>query len=121
MREFRVDDYGAPPYPELVLCVTRADAGDERPLVAATVRALRRGYEETINDPERRSRRWSSATRPARPPPAQLDAVSPAFTEGVTRTASCGPTALRAWAAWEARFGITTRPPDVARAFATGF
>ncbi|MEA2255465.1 MAG: putative hydroxymethylpyrimidine transport system substrate-binding protein, partial [Solirubrobacteraceae bacterium] len=51
----------------------------------------------------------------------ELDAVSPAFTEGVTRYGQLEPSELRAWAAWEARFGITKRPPDVARAFAPGF
>jgi hypothetical protein len=47
--------------------------------------------------------------------------VSPAFTEGVTRYGELDPKALAAWARWEARFGITKRPPDVARAFAPGF
>jgi putative hydroxymethylpyrimidine transport system substrate-binding protein len=40
MREFRVDDYGAPPYPELVLCVTRATLEDDAPVIRATIRAL---------------------------------------------------------------------------------
>src|SRR3954452_15708757 len=39
MQEFRVDDYGAPPYPELVLCVTRATLDDKRPVLEATVQA----------------------------------------------------------------------------------
>src|SRR4051794_2727427 len=51
-REFRVDDYGAPPYPELVLCVTRTTLDEKRPVLEATIRALRRGYTETQNDPE---------------------------------------------------------------------
>jgi putative hydroxymethylpyrimidine transport system substrate-binding protein len=42
MRQFKVDDFGAPPYPELVLCVSRETLDDDRALVAATVRALRR-------------------------------------------------------------------------------
>jgi hypothetical protein len=47
--------------------------------------------------------------------------VSPAFTEGARRFGELDPLLLRRWAAWEARFGITRRPPDVARAFAPGF
>jgi putative hydroxymethylpyrimidine transport system substrate-binding protein len=122
IRQFKVDDFGAPPYPELVLCVTRQTLRDERSLVAATVRALRRGYEEAIADPESavealvdRAGVKRAATQ------RELDAVSPAFTEGATRYGALDPGELRAWARWEARFGITKRPPDVARAFAPGF
>src|SRR5689334_16688513 len=43
IRQFKVDDYDAPPYPELVLCVSRQTLDQDRSLVAATVRALRRG------------------------------------------------------------------------------
>src|SRR5439155_6212 len=51
-REFRVDDYGAPPYPELVLTTTRRTIDDEPGLVSSTVRALVRGYEFTRTDPD---------------------------------------------------------------------
>jgi putative hydroxymethylpyrimidine transport system substrate-binding protein len=122
IRQFKVDDFGAPPYPELVLCVTRETLRDQRSLVAGTVRALRRGYDEAIADPESavealvdRAGVKRAATQ------RELDAVSPAFTEGATKYGELDPGELRAWARWEARFGITKRPPDVARAFAPGF
>jgi putative hydroxymethylpyrimidine transport system substrate-binding protein len=122
MHQFKVDDYGAPAYPELVLCVSRQTLDEDRSLVAATVRALRRGYEETINDPESAVEALVDRAHVDRAATArELDAVSPAFTEGVTRYGQLDPTALAAWARWEARFGITQRPPDVARAFAPGF
>ena len=94
MHQFKVDDFGAPPYPELVLCVSRQTLRDDRTLVAATVRALRRGYEETIDDPEsavealvERAGVQRDATR------RELDAVSPAFTEGATRYGAFDPAA----------------------------
>jgi ABC-type nitrate/sulfonate/bicarbonate transport system substrate-binding protein len=122
IRDFKVDDYGAPPYPELVLCVTRQTLRDDRSLVADTVSALRRGYEEAIADPESATEALVDAAHVDRATTErELDAVSPAFTEGVTRYGQLDPSELRAWAAWEARFGITKRPPDVARAFAPGF
>jgi ABC-type nitrate/sulfonate/bicarbonate transport system substrate-binding protein len=122
IRQFKVDDYGAPPYPELVLCVSRETLQDDRSLVAATVRALRRGYEETINDPESAVSALVDAAHVDRDETArELDAVSPAFTEGAAQYGELDPAALRAWARWEARFGITKRPPDVAQAFAPGF
>jgi putative hydroxymethylpyrimidine transport system substrate-binding protein len=122
IRQFKVDDYGAPPYPELVLCVSRETLRDDRGLVAATVRALRRGYEEAINDPESAVSALVDAAHVDRNETArELDAVSPAFTEGANQYGELDPAALRAWARWEAQFGITKRPPDVARAFAPGF
>jgi putative hydroxymethylpyrimidine transport system substrate-binding protein len=122
IREFKVDDYAAPPYPELVLCVSRATLRDDRPLVAATVRALRRGYEETIADPDSAVEALVDRAGVKREDTErELDAVSPAFTEGASRYGELDPTELRAWAQWEARFGITKRPPDVAQAFAPGF
>jgi putative hydroxymethylpyrimidine transport system substrate-binding protein len=122
IREFKVDDFGAPPYPELVLCVSRQTLRDERPLVAATVRALRRGYEEAIADPESAVQALVDRAGVKRDATErELDAVSPAFTEGAPTYGALNPAALRRWAQWEARFGITKRPPDVAQAFAPGF
>jgi putative hydroxymethylpyrimidine transport system substrate-binding protein len=118
-REFRVDEFGAPPYPELVLATARTTLDDDPALVRATVAALRRGYEEALRDPE------SSVEALLERNPGldraevdrQLDAVSPAFTAGAPRFGALQPAVLRAWARWEARFGITRRPPDVRAAF----
>jgi putative hydroxymethylpyrimidine transport system substrate-binding protein len=122
IRQFKVDDYGAPPYPELVLCVSRETLQDDRATVASTVRALRRGYDEAIADPESAVEALVDSAHVKRDETArELDAVSPAFTEGAARYGALDPVALRAWARWEARFGITKRPPDVALAFAPGF
>jgi putative hydroxymethylpyrimidine transport system substrate-binding protein len=122
IRQFKVDDFGAPPYPELVLCVTRQTLRDDRALVAATVRALRRGYQEAIADPESAVEALVGRAGVERADTQrELDAVSPAFTEGAARYGALDPGALRAWARWEARFGITKRPPDARAAFAPGF
>jgi putative hydroxymethylpyrimidine transport system substrate-binding protein len=122
IRQFKVDDFGAPPYPELVLCVSRQTLRDDRPLVAATVRALRRGYQEAIVDPESAVQALVDRAGVKRETTErEFDAVSPAFTEGAATYGELDPAALRRWARWEARFGITKRPPDVAQAFAPGF
>jgi ABC-type nitrate/sulfonate/bicarbonate transport system substrate-binding protein len=122
IRQFKVDAFGAPPYPELVLCVTRQTLQDDRALVAATVRALRRGYQEAIADPESAVEALIERAGVKRADTErELDAVSPAFTEGAARYGALDLVALRAWARWETRFGITKRPPDVAAAFAPGF
>ena len=121
-KEFRVDDYGAPPYPELVLCVTRTTLDEKRPVLEATIRALRRGYTETQNDPESAL----SALGDANPDldrdaaSAQLDAVSPAFTAGADYYGQLREDVLEKWAAWDLQFGIVKRPIDVGSAFDRG-
>ena len=119
-REFRVDDYGAPAYPELVLCVTRRTLEEQPAVVAATIRALQRGYEQTQVDPE------SAVTALLDAEPglersvaaAQLDAVAPAFTAGASAYGELRRDVLREWAAWDAEFGILESEPDVDEAFA---
>jgi ABC-type nitrate/sulfonate/bicarbonate transport system substrate-binding protein len=123
LREFRVDDFGAPAYPELVLATSRETLQDERPLVRATVAALRRGYEEALRDPESAISALVDRARGVDRAAVrrELDAVSPAFTAGARRFGELDPARLRRWAAWEARFGITREPPRVALAFEPGF
>ena len=121
IREFRVDDYGAPAYPELVLTVTRETLEDRPAVVRATIRALQRGYGQTQNDPESAVStmldREPSLDRAALS--AQLDAVAPEFTAGARTFGELRPSVLREWAAWDARFGILRKPIDVTRAFDT--
>jgi ABC-type nitrate/sulfonate/bicarbonate transport system substrate-binding protein len=118
-REFRVDDYGAPPYPELVLCVTRRTLEERRPVVAATVRALQRGYAEAQVDPASAVGALLDAGTglDRAPAAAQLDAVAPAFTAGARFYGQLRRDVLREWSAWDVELGILERPVDVDRAF----
>jgi ABC-type nitrate/sulfonate/bicarbonate transport system substrate-binding protein len=119
IREFRVEDYGAPSYPELVLTVRRRTLQDEPALVRATVAALARGYEEVLVDPESGVSALLTATTGLRRTTVQreLDAVSPSFTAGARAFGELDPRRLRAWARWERRFGLVRRTPNVRRAF----
>jgi ABC-type nitrate/sulfonate/bicarbonate transport system substrate-binding protein len=118
-RQFRVGDYGAPAYPELVLCVTRQTLDERRPMVRAAVRALQRGYTQAQLEPDVAVDAIAEQVRGADREvlTAQLDAVAPAFTAGAARVGELRPAVLRAWAAWDVRFGILRRRPDVAAAF----
>src|SRR5436853_556135 len=122
-REFRVDDFGAPPYPELVLTTTRRTIDDEPGLVSSTVRALVRGYNFTITDPESSAQDLLAANPGLKPAQvgAQLDVLDTAFVGAAGRFGVLDPPTLRRWAAWEARFGIVDKPPDVARMFDASF
>jgi ABC-type nitrate/sulfonate/bicarbonate transport system substrate-binding protein len=119
VHEFRVDDFGAPSYPELVLATSRETLETNGPVVRATVRALRRGYEATINDPE------SAVTALTDAEPDldrtltenELDAVSPSFTVGAAYYGQLKPKTLAAWATWEQRFGIVKKKPDISTLF----
>lgn len=119
-RELRVEEFGAPPYPELVLVTTRATLREQRALVHATVRALVRGYGVTVHDPassisdlDRRVRGLDRSQLEA-----QLDALLPAIAPAGGRIGGLDADVLARWARWEVRFGIVDERPDVARLFA---
>jgi ABC-type nitrate/sulfonate/bicarbonate transport system substrate-binding protein len=116
---FRVDDYGAPSYPELVLSATRRTIQRDPGLAREVVGALSQGYEFTVQHPSASAKNLERLV-PALDPrlvSAQLQALLPAFRAADGRVGELDPAKLRAWAAWEARFGIVPRPPDVALAF----
>ena len=116
---FRVDAYGAPPYPELVLCAARRTVRARPRLLAATVSALVRGYRFALSRPGR-----AAADLEARAPgldprlvAAQLRALLPAFRPADGRPGELSRAVLEAWAGWETRFGIVARRPEVAADF----
>ena len=120
---FRVDNYGAPRYPELVVCTTSELVRDDPGLVASLVRTLVRGYGFTVANPQR-SAADLEAFVPTLDPKlvaAQLNALLPAFVGADRRVGVFDPGALRAWASWEVRFHIVARRPDVSRMFDTSF
>ena len=119
IKEFRVDEFGAPSYPELVLCVTRKTLEEKRPVIEATIRALQRGYGQAQNDPESAVTALMDADsgldrEAAR---AQVDAVAPAWTAGARAFGDLREDVLREWAAWDVEFGILDEEPDIGRAF----
>jgi putative hydroxymethylpyrimidine transport system substrate-binding protein len=121
--EFRVDDFGAPRYPELVLTTRRVTVQDRPAEVQAVVTALRRGYREALLAPEEAVGRMVDAVDGLDRAQVQkeFDAVSPTFTAPSGRIGTLDARVLGRWAAWEAEFGITREPPDVAQAFAPQF
>jgi ABC-type nitrate/sulfonate/bicarbonate transport system substrate-binding protein len=121
VHEFRVDAYGAPPYPELVLVTARSTLRDDPALVNATVRALVRGYGVTVHDPDSSLNDLASQVHglDRRQLEAQLDVLIPALSPPGGRIGGLDPQVLARWAAWETRFGIVDTPPDVGRLFDT--
>ncbi|HEX7291164.1 MAG TPA: ABC transporter substrate-binding protein [Conexibacter sp.] len=121
MHDFRVDRYGAPPYPELVLVTARDTLREDPALVNATVRALVRGYGVTVHDPASSLNDLASRVHglDRKQLEQQLDVLIPALSPPGGRIGGLDPQVLARWASWEARFGIVDAPPDVRRLFDT--
>ena len=122
---FRVDDYGAPRYPELVLVTSRALIEADPDLVGSmaaghrTRLSLRRLQlplrirvgQQPLGPARRHLRpRPRRAAQPARRPDGGPRVRA-------TRLAST-PRALRAWARWDVAHGILDSRPDLRAAFA---
>jgi putative hydroxymethylpyrimidine transport system substrate-binding protein len=109
-REFRVDEYGAPRYPELVLAVRRADAAGANETLAKLAAGTRAALADRQATVERLVEASGADEQLVR---AQLEAVAPALLPPIRLDRR----ALQGWARFDARFGILKRPPDVNRAF----
>jgi ABC-type nitrate/sulfonate/bicarbonate transport system substrate-binding protein len=121
---FRVDKYGAPPYPELVLCATRHTVSSDPGLVRRVVHALVAGYGAVLRDPHAGEAALEHQVTGLSPRlvSQQLGAELPAFRPpGGGAFGALVPAVLRRWAAWETRFGIVRRRPDVAQLFTNRF
>ncbi len=114
-REFRVDDFGAPPYPELVLVTTPETLEERREAIEGAVAAIDAGYAEVVADPAH----GLDALLEAVPEldreqqQAQLEAVLPAFGED----RSLDRETIGRWSTWDARHGIVEEAPDLDETF----
>ncbi len=117
--DFRVDDYGAPSYPELVVCATARSLRAHPALARGLVAALVHGYDTALADPALGQRSLESEvpgldhqldTR-------ELAGLRSAFTGPEGRFGVLDTALLQRWAVWEAKFGIVPSPPNVAAMF----
>ncbi|MEA2496837.1 MAG: putative hydroxymethylpyrimidine transport system substrate-binding protein [Thermoleophilaceae bacterium] len=114
--DFRVDDFGAPPYPEVVLFVKRSTLTKRRDDLRALIAALSDGVKAVHDDPAAAIAQIAEVSGADKPlVQAQLEAVDPLFNPPLRFDRAV----LAKWAAWDKRFGILPRAPDVARAFVT--
>ena len=84
------------------------------------MRALRRGYQTTLDDPQGSAADLVDAVpgTDRRQIEDQLDAIGPAFRGPHGRIGELDRHTLEAWSRWEVRFGIVAKRPRVLRAFA---
>ena len=113
-REFRVDEFGAPRYPELVLVVSRETLDERAELVNAMLGEIAAGTRAALRDRDaivtELAQAGGSDEELMR---AQLEAVAPALEPPVELDRA----ALEGWAEFDAEFGILGARPDVDRAF----
>jgi NitT/TauT family transport system substrate-binding protein/putative hydroxymethylpyrimidine transport system substrate-binding protein len=115
VREFRVEDYGAPAYPEVVFVTARRTLERERDRIRRTLLAIRDGVAAVRRDTA------AAVTQIAHEAQTddtgligdQLRAVAPIFAGDLRLDRHV----LDQWAAFDARLGIVKARPDVARSF----
>lgn len=114
--DFRVDEYGAPPYPEVVLFVKRSTFERRRKELRELIAALRDGVAAVHRDPNAAIKQIAQVSGADIPlVRAQLQAVDPLFDPPMRLDRGV----LAKWAGWDTRFGILPRRPNVARLFET--
>jgi len=115
---FKVEDYGAPPYPEVLIITSRKTLATRSDDLKAALTALAAGLEATLAHPQR-AVGWvadaanASDTASRSLLRAQLRAVAPTYARGLRLDRPL----LERWASWEVKVGIVKRRPDIAKAF----
>jgi NitT/TauT family transport system substrate-binding protein/putative hydroxymethylpyrimidine transport system substrate-binding protein len=114
IRVFKVDRYGAPPYPELVLTTSERTLEEKPVLVADVVAAAERGYRFTERDPEKALEDLLAANPSLQreDQQAQLDALLPALNPSPFK-----PRVLNEWARWDLEHGLLHQKLRVKDAF----
>lgn len=115
IRIFKVNEYGAPPYPELILTTTRRTLDRDPDLVSSVVEATRRGYEFTLENPKQGldDLLAEAPSLDRADQKAQLDALLPDL-----HPLPFDNAVLDEWAAWDLKHGLLEKPLDVEAAFA---
>src|SRR3954451_12693751 len=114
-RIFKLDDYGAPHYPEVVLVTKRSTLDSKPALIKNTLAAIADGSESVLKDPNPAIDDVANAAEADRGLiAAQFAALKPI----VDPTLKLDPQVLQQWATFDAKFGILKRRPAVDRTFA---
>jgi putative hydroxymethylpyrimidine transport system substrate-binding protein len=119
IRVFKVDEFGAPPYPELVLCTSEKLLKSDPDLVDAVVSATRRGYETTEKNPSAALDDLLAANRSLGLNRAEQQAQLKVLLSAL-HPDPFDPAVLQAWATWDLQHGLLEKPLDVEEAFHLG-
>jgi putative hydroxymethylpyrimidine transport system substrate-binding protein len=114
LRVFKVDEYGAPKYPELVLTTTRKELKNDPRLVEAMVAATRRGYAFTEAQPKKALDDFLAANKGEERADvaAQLHVLLPSL-----KPLPFDEKVLKEWSTWASSYGLLPEPLKVKSAF----
>ncbi|MGN6215877.1 MAG: ABC transporter substrate-binding protein [Solirubrobacterales bacterium] len=117
IRVFKVDEFGAPPYPELVLTTSRKELESDPKLVDEVVSATQQGYEFTEEHPSKALDDLLGANKSLEraDQQAQLKVLLPAL-----HPKPFDKQVLGEWAAWDLKHGLLEKPLRVDEAFRLG-
>lgn len=117
VRIFKLGEYGAPDYPELVLATSRATLDRDPGLVNAVVKATAGGYAIAVDSPAAAL----DALLAANPSLDRADQQAQLAALGDDlRPAPFDPRVLEEWARWDRSHGLLTEPVDIEAAFRLG-
>lgn len=114
VRIFKLGDYGAPGYPELVLTTSRATLDRDPKLVASVVKATAGGYAIAVEDPAAALDALLAAnpTLDRADQQAQLAALGKDL-----KPQPFDPRVLSEWSRWDVSHGLLSEPVDIDAAF----
>jgi putative hydroxymethylpyrimidine transport system substrate-binding protein len=114
---FRVENYGAPPYPEVVLVTSRKTLESRRETILATLRAIGAGARSTLADPGPVVQRIADA---GGADPGLVRAQLRAIRSALSPSLRLDRRVLLRWAAWDEQHHLLPRRPDVDSTFVFG-
>jgi NitT/TauT family transport system substrate-binding protein/putative hydroxymethylpyrimidine transport system substrate-binding protein len=117
LRVFKVDEFGAPSYPELVLTTTRKEVKEDPALVKGMVEATTRGYEFTESQPQKAldDLRTANKSLERADQAAQLKVLLPAL-----KPSPFDAAVLKEWSAWASSHDLLPEPLAPKSAFDLG-
>jgi putative hydroxymethylpyrimidine transport system substrate-binding protein len=115
VHEFKIDAYGAPPWPEVVLAVTRKTLDGDRDTLKRFVAAVQDGARAELSDPHAAAEDIAKASdsKDLGLVGAQLAAVRPILDP----TLRLKRAVLEQWATFGAQIGLLSGHPDVGKTF----
>jgi NitT/TauT family transport system substrate-binding protein/putative hydroxymethylpyrimidine transport system substrate-binding protein len=116
-REFRVDELGAPRYPELVLATAAETLATRPSLVEGVIRATARGYADVVADPAGGLDALLAAVPDLDRAEQRVQLEALLAVRALRPGIGLDRAELVAWADWEAERGIVARPPSLGQAF----
>jgi putative hydroxymethylpyrimidine transport system substrate-binding protein len=117
LRVFKVDEYGAPHYPELILTTTRKELEAEPAMVEDMVAATRRGYNFTVEEPQRALGDLLAANPSLEraDQEAQLHVLLPEL-----KPVPFDEAVLKEWSVWASAHELLPKPADLRKTFDLG-